>query len=381
MGTWMAQAELASGARAVAWLMLAFILYGSLYPFDFHALPHGVGLERALRGAWNAPAGGRGDLLTNAVLYMPLGFALAAASRRFAPVALVAAALACGALSALVETIQLFLPDRTASGWDFVLNTAGGGVGALAAVLLGRTAPGWPRLRDGGAALLLAGWLGYRLYPFVPAIDRGEWVASIAPLAGPWNTDPVRVLRLAGSWLVAARLLAAALPGASAAAMMLATSIAAVPIIERVLTPAEVLAVALALPAWALLRGRRWADPVLLAVLLAVVLAEGLAPYRLAGWSRPFGWLPFGALMHGQYAAGLQAVMLKSFLYGGLLWLAVRCGISRVAAAVMVIGLAFAIGVVQTRLPGRSGEVTDAALALAAALVLRPGLHGRDRGG
>jgi len=47
-------------------------------------------------------------------------------------------------------------------------------------------------------------------------------------------------------------------------------------------------------------------------------------------------------------------------------------------AVLAVVGLALAIGLVQTRLPGRSAEVTDAVLVLVAALVLRGGQPARD---
>ena len=377
-----AQTKPASGVALLCWLMVGFIVYGSLYPFHVQPLPAGATLAQAVERALAHGPGGRGDLLANIALYMPLGFALAA--RRSMLVALLGATLVCAALSAAIETAQIFVPERDASIWDLALNTAGGATGAVAAVLLGarRNGFGRPRLADASAGLLLVAWLGYRMYPFVPAIDHAEWSASVQPLAGDWLAEPVRVLRLAGAWLVAARLLEAALPrdarvGRWAAAMMLGTLAAAVPIIDRVLTPAEVLAVLLALPAWAVLRGRRGADAVLLAVLLAVVLAEGLAPYRLVA-ARPFSWLPFGALLHGQYSAGLQAVMLKFFLYGGLVWLLARVGMGRAGAAVCVVGLALAIGLAQTHLPGRSAEVTDALLALAAALVLRSGHRPHD---
>jgi hypothetical protein len=113
-------------------------------------------------------------------------------------------------------------------------------------------------------------------------------------------------------------------------------------------------------------------------VMGAVVLAEGLAPYRFAEAARGFSFVPFGALVGGQYTAGLQAGLQKLFLYGGLLWLAGRAGVRGWVAVAAVVGLALAIGLVQTRLPGRSAEVTDAVLVLVAALVLRGGQPARD---
>jgi len=212
-------------------------------------------------------------------------------------------------------------------------------------------------------------------------MERGEWIASVRPLLAPWSIDLVRVLRLAGAWLVACRLLSAAVSWGgrrAAAAMMLAVLAAAVPLIDRVLTPEEVLAVGLALLVWLVLAGRGRADLVLLAVLACVVLAEGFAPYRFTEQGRAFSWVPFAAMVGGQYAAGVQAGMQKLFLYGGLLWLAWQAGVGRNAATVGVVALALAIGWAQTFLPGRSAEVTDAVLVLMAALVLRAGHAARD---
>lgn len=389
-GTWMAQAQAGSGARLLAWLMAGFIVYGSLYPFAYRPLPDGMTFTQALWLTWHMPMGGRGDLLANALLYMPLGLTLVAAlARRAVWLALPLALLGCVVLTTMVEVGQIFVPGRVPSGWDLTLNAAGGAAGAIAGVVLGIGRGGrglaWglvrPRLADGGAALLLAGWLGYRLYPFVPAIDRGEWVQSLAPLLSATSIDIGRVLRLGGLWLMAARLLEAAVPWGRGrwvqALVLLGTPAAAVPIVDRALTPEELLAAVLALPAWWLLRRWRRSDAVLLAVMLAAVVAEGMAPYRLAA-AKPFGWLPFGAVLHGQYAAGLQAVMLKLFLYGGLVWLAVRVGVRWTMATLGVVALALAIGMVQTHLPGRSAEVTDAVLAFGTALALRSGLRARD---
>ncbi len=382
--------QLALRRRSAWWALAAlaagFIVYGSLYPFRFQALPEGMALQALVLGALSAGPGGRGEVLANLLLYVPLGFALsiALARREGVVVAVPAAALACCLLSASIETAQAYTPGRTPSLLDLALNASGGTVGAFAAAVAGRRTGRWrvPLLRDGGAALLLGAWLAYRLYPYVPAMERGEWIASLRPLLPPWSVDPVRVLRLAGAWLVACRLLSAAVAWGgrlAAAAMMLAVVAASVPLIDRVLTPEDVLAVGLALLAWLVLAGRGWADMVLLAVLAGVVLAEGLAPYRFMEQGRAFSWVPFAAMVGGQYAAGVQAGMQKLFLYGGLVWLAWQAGAGRYVATVGVVALALGIGWAQTLLPGRSAEVTDAVLALLAALVLGAGAAARDR--
>lgn len=85
------------------------------------------------------------DLLTNVAAYLPLGFFLAAAGRRwFDPVGAISlAVLAAAALSFGTELIQNYLPSRVASNLDWAGNVFGAVIGALPGALLG------PRLIDG----------------------------------------------------------------------------------------------------------------------------------------------------------------------------------------------------------------------------------------
>ncbi|MGK7871708.1 hypothetical protein, partial [Falsiroseomonas sp. E2-1-a20] len=92
-------------------------------------------------------------------------------------------------------------------------------------------------------------------------------------------------------------------------------------------------------------------------------------PYSWLDAPREFGWLPFRAVMRGHWGIGLQAMFYKFFLYGALIWLALRAGLPWPAAAVATVALAFGLSLMQTWLPARSAESTDATLAaLAAAL-------------
>lgn len=371
----------ALAALLLAALMAAFIVYGSLYPFRFLPLRPGVGTGEAVLGALLRAPGGRGDILANLVLYAPLGFALALALQsRLRPLAAAAlATLACLLLSAAMEFGQLHVPRRSSSGLDLLLNALGGGAGALLA--------GWIRPRGAGAlpaggavpadsfaALLLGCWLAYRLYPYVPSIDYGEWRASLAPLLRLQDWDPWRALRLAALWLVAARLLAAAWPRLGGAvpfaALLLLVLGAAVPIVDRRLGVTEVAAAALALAAWLALARLRQRDAVLLVLLVAAVLAEGLAPYRLLAAPREFGWVPFRALLRGHWGNGLQAVLLKTFLYGGLIWLGLRAGLRGRLVVPAVVLLALGISMAQVWLPRRSADSTDAVIAASAAFLL-----------
>jgi hypothetical protein len=82
------------------------------------------------------------DLMVNAVLFVPLGYAL---HRAGLPVS--AVAVVCLGVSAAIEVIQLDVAGRTTTLRDIVGNTAGGALGTAlprAARLLGRTPDGSP---------------------------------------------------------------------------------------------------------------------------------------------------------------------------------------------------------------------------------------------
>ncbi len=180
-------------------------------------------------------------------------------------------------------------------------------------------------------------------------------------------------------WLVAAHLLEAATARRRARllvpAVLVGTLGAGVFIADRAFALADVLAVGAALLGWAALRARARLEPVLLALLLAVVVADRLAPFAFGPAGRPFGWVPFLSVVRGNLGVGLQSMLEKAFLYGGLLWLLVRRGLPLPLAAAMEVGLLFATSLAQTRIPGRSAEITDTVLAAGIAVVfalLRP---------
>jgi len=342
----------------------------------FRPLPEGGNLLAALLVQPPSLRGGRGDALANLFLYMPLGLALALAlsgvmRRRFAvPVA----TILCGQLSLILELAQLYTPTRVGSLWDFALNMAGGAAGALFAPVLLRLGTGLerPALADRFALLLLACWLAGRLHPYVPSLDLGEWRVSLAPLLhGP--LDGGRALRLAVLWWLAGRLAEAAFPRAAWLVPALAIGVlaAAVPIAARVLTWADVAGTLGGLLLWALLRRGRAGDALLVPAMIAVVLAEGLAPYAFLAVPRAFSFVPFDSAIGGSFGTGMQAILYKMLMFGGLLWALQRVGARPGPSLAFVVLLTLAVSLAQRWLPDRSAEITDALIALAAGLAAR----------
>ena len=171
----------AAAAREVAFTgaaaaFVAFAVWGSLFPFDVRAVSAG----EAARLFWlpwqSGPATwSKSDLVSNVLLFMPIGLFLSAAldtrigNRRAIGAAMVVA-VAC-ALSTAVELCQAFVPYRTPSAVDVMAETLGAalGVAALAAA----------RVMDRHADLGGPGRLRARLGP-VPPPDRVLRLFAIA---------------------------------------------------------------------------------------------------------------------------------------------------------------------------------------------------------
>ena len=178
--------------RPLSFLCVAYILlifYASLMPFDLSANRAAVGehFERA----WMCWPFSRGyhasgsDVLSNLLLYVPLGAMLAtrwASGRVWASLAAALGATAIGSLiSAAVEAGQLLSWERITSAQDWLMNTTGTGFGALWGAATGRRA--WA-----GGADLLRRWRAERpaalaalgiclmlaadaLSPYIPTIE------------------------------------------------------------------------------------------------------------------------------------------------------------------------------------------------------------------
>lgn len=126
-------------------MLYAFLLiYASLMPFDIGATHN---IEKTFSRFWddwpidpNADISGS-DVMSNLLLYMPLGWIVAVGGVLrgvSGPVAIVIATTVCMLLSFAVEMTQMILDSRFSSGADWVLNTISGALGSIAGVAFGK---------------------------------------------------------------------------------------------------------------------------------------------------------------------------------------------------------------------------------------------------
>jgi VanZ family protein len=116
----------------VAYLLL--VVFASLHPFSGWR-DRGLPAFAYLSASFNRPVPAF-DVLVNVLGYFPLGFlAVLAVYPRLRGASGLAVAVACSAaMSFILESLQLYLPSRTASNLDLIANTAGGAAGAIVAL-------------------------------------------------------------------------------------------------------------------------------------------------------------------------------------------------------------------------------------------------------
>jgi len=218
--------------------VVGMILYGSLFPFNFQ------GNTRPVQVIWamaQIPAE-RMDIVSNVLLYWPLGICLVVAFVGFGIVPRILSAVLCGAmLSAGMESLQIFLPGRLVSLGDFYGNSAGAALGALTGALVGghSHAPWLIAVkRRPFACLMLCSWLG-----------SGFFLASI-------SVSPLAWFERGVTWLAVAALIEAVIRGDRPS------------LLRRVLP---------------------W-----IALLFAIhVCVDALRPFHFLAEPRSFGWVPF----------------------------------------------------------------------------------------
>lgn len=182
-------------------LYLLFIVYGSLFPL--------TGWRPTHQDIWSVWVQGwpgrvsRSDLLTNILVYIPFGFLLALnlPAKTGHVTRVVMSAFLGATLSITMEYLQMFLPGRTSSLNDVLLNTLSSCCGGLCAWGQGQQSPfgkilrtlrqtcfNAGRLTDVGL-MILGAWALMQLAPFVPSLDVGDIKNGLKPI---WYTlrDP-----------------------------------------------------------------------------------------------------------------------------------------------------------------------------------------------
>jgi VanZ family protein len=360
-------------------IVIAFIVYGSLYPFHFDFDGTDASPLFILLHAWPARIDKFlwRDAGVNLLLYFPLGVTAFLAMARRVPriVAALCAILLGLGLSASIEMLQVYDGSRTCSLMDVLCNFLGA-IGGTAVALLFQpeltrlTGPRKSRRGAAGALLLACAWAGYQLYPFVPLFSLGRLRENLARFTGS-TFSVVEVVAAAAEWFAFALLLRS-LAGRFKAPW-LALAMLALPfrllIVGRHLAPAELLGAAIALLLWTFPEEEPKIAAGACLLALAIVLRE-LEPFRLVREAQRFSLIPFAATFAGERQNAALVLLRKAFEYGSIVWLLRAAGYRYRDAGMVTAAALLLLEILQRHLPNRQPEITDAFIAALMACVL-----------
>jgi VanZ family protein len=279
-----------------------------------------------------------------------------------------------------MELTQYYIVGRVSAADDVYANLIGTGLGAIVGNFVGGHFL-WLQIREIAAnrvpALLLALWLAYRLYPYVPAIDLHKYWDALKPVVFHPRPTGYDLFCYTAIWLTVGSLIES-IGGRRRGWLLFPLFIAAVlsanvVIIGKALNAAEIGGAGTALAVWFLLAisvGARIRFAATALLFSAYIVAERLEPFQFSTYRRAFGWIPFYSFLYGSAEVNIMSFLEKAFLYGALIWLLDKSGLRTGVSTILVAIMLFAASWAETYLPGRSAEITDALMALLIGVII-----------
>ena len=312
-------------------IVVAFIVYALLYPFQFdfngmdasplmillHAWPATIN-----RFAWRKRRGQRAALFS------------VGADRGFGTDASIAARggdagncpAGTGRRDIDPNAADFRFDAERASLLDVACNFAGtvGGAGAVLPFrpeIVKDHAAAHRRSGARGALMLACCWAGYQLYPFIPRFSTYRLRDQTAQfLATPISM--VEAFASAAEWFAFA-LVVRAVAGRLKAPWLLLAMVCLplrMVIVERTVAPGEVIGAGLAMLAWSYPAEGSRVRAAAAMLALAIVLRE-LWPFAFTMPAQAMSWIPFSATLSGERMNAALVLLRKAFEYGTLVWL------------------------------------------------------------
>lgn len=395
---------------AILWAATAaFIVYGTTIPFNF-VPDRATALAHWMRVSWNplvSPDTGSRvsipDFVSNILLFTPFGCFGAWALRR--PRSAVERALFLTglslALSASVETLQLFTMDRTSSLADVLANTLGGFAGAIGGLLVGTTAEGF--VSAAAAAGLTDAVAFFPLIVATAVVCAGAWepfdatldVGSVVPKVRSLLHDPLQMGPLTDEglsilqhllftsalvvWLKEIRVRHAARIAATAG-VIVAVGLEGSQLFIGARMPGgwdalvgavgSLLGVAVGCALPKIRRPALWCAGVFGLTAIGVAMQQW-SPFVLAPVDRPFQWIPFlnyYVFTTSETVSHSAELMLSYFPLGFAVALTIGARGARLAAVVLAaLVIAVPVEYGQEFIGGRYPDITDIGLSVAGA--------------
>ena len=388
-------------SRITLYLTLAYaflLVYGTLFPFNgWLTLDESAWSLMLQRGPSNTS---RADILTNLLVYMPLGLLLILSlGNRFSTVKNILLVTLCSALLSLaLEYLQTRLPGRVPSVLDLILNTLGGLAGGLIALSLQPdTTVGGKlyRLRStyihstplANLGLLTLGlWALSQLSPLVPSIDLGNLRQGLKPLwhtlQNPATLEWIRVVEYSLSITAAGMITSTLLRNRYNALFIFCAFVTLVlllkiPVLDRQISLEALIGLVTGAGVTLLFYDRQLRIRLLIAAIAipGMLLASGvhIAADAFTSDLAPFNWIPFRSHLANNIT-GLIDILGGLWPFVALNYIARQANskhrsILIVSGSLVIFLLMFSLEWYQQYLPGRSADITDAVIATLAWLL------------
>lgn len=366
--------------RLIWYIVILFIAYGSLYPFNFdlsRPLPADLGAwlmnwqQRTIRS----------DVIANILLFIPYGFfgALTIQQQRKRSLLLsILMMLLLGIVFAFcLQFIQFYLPSRVSHAADALLNAVGILIGiALAAYSnsqrIQRIIPARLRLAVSPAFLVLFLWIGWQFFPYIPVFESKQFGQSLDTIVNStWSLTSW--LQYVLFWLVFYHLLQKLLGNDYRISFIISLSVFLI-IIKLAMYRSqmgwsEMTALPLAIIMHHMIT-QRWMVPLLAISSVTLLLWKTVYPLTFQSHINAFQWLPFDDFLKGSTWYNLSELIEESLILSSIGYFIAKWWHNYRGAAGLLFGLSIAITGLQLFLVGKHPDITLMVMALVIGILL-----------
>lgn len=300
-----------------------------MFPFDFHYINWEDDGQRMLFST-NLFGGEIADILSNILLFIPLGFSGSEliSRNKLEQKYYLFFSFSIFALAIGLQILQIYIPQRIPAFYDAIWNIVGTFIGILAANFMERYYP-YILKSDKKISLfiLLTGWIFFLLTPFIFTFEQEIFFKNISIHLNIEEYRIVDILIYTALWVVFGELLNEIIHTRkniffSLEAIFIVTMLLKIFVFKNVIEPEIFLGGILAI---FLLYIKRFQKinmyKFALIILLPLMFYNSLYPFEF--FENPyknFVWIPFGEIFTSNVLGTLRIISYKFFVYGTIIW-------------------------------------------------------------
>jgi VanZ family protein len=315
--------------RGLFLFSIVIIIYGSLFPFDFQFENLAQNDRRAIFST-NIFGARIADILSNVLLFLPLGFAGSELiSRNKNEQKYYFLLCFCSFILALgVQILQIYIPQRYPALYDVLWNMVGTFLGILTANLMARH---YSHILKSdhkiSLFILLMGWVFFLLTPFIFSFEKATLMANISSHLNIEKYKIENILMFTAIWIVFGKLLEEMIYIRkklffSLEAIFIIIIILKMFVFRNVIEPEIFTGGIIAI---LLLHSKLFLKinvyKLALIILLPMMFYNSLYPFEfIENPYKKFVWIPFGEIFTPDILQTLRTFSYKFFVYGAIIW-------------------------------------------------------------